>query len=76
MEIEGTTAPVSTTRIWLRRVAVGLACVPFALFSLVHTMGRSGDFGVLGEWYVMTPLTIATLLAWGLIEKTVIWPTK
>ncbi|MBL7259730.1 hypothetical protein [Paractinoplanes lichenicola] len=56
---------------WIRRVVIGLACLPLAAVSILHTMGRTGDFGVLGKWYVMVPLTVAGLLAWSLIEKAI-----
>ncbi|MCY1145414.1 hypothetical protein OWR29_46060 [Actinoplanes sp. Pm04-4] len=56
-------------RLWLRRVVLGLACLPLAAVSVLHTMGRTDDFGVLGEWYVMLPLTLAGVLAWTLVEK-------
>jgi hypothetical protein len=57
--------------VWIRRVVIGLACLPVAAVSILHTMGRSGDFGVLGKWYVMLPLTLLGVLAWLLLEKTV-----
>ncbi|KUL29417.1 hypothetical protein [Actinoplanes awajinensis] len=75
MDIDNHPAPqpaaTSRTRIWLRRLAIAAACGPLALVSVLHTMGRTGDFGVLGEWYVLVPLTVAGLFAWGLIERAV-----
>lgn len=56
---------------WIRRVVIGLACLPIVVVTIVHTMGRSGDFGPLGEWYVMIPLTLLGVLALMLVEKTV-----
>ena len=56
---------------WIRPVVIGLACLPLALVTIVHKMGRSGDFGLLGEWYVMVPLTLLGVLAWLLVEKAV-----
>ncbi|MFI5935864.1 hypothetical protein [Actinoplanes sp. NPDC051494] len=70
MESTSTAAP-APTRVWARRFAIGVACVPVAVLSVLHSMGRSADFGVLGRWYVMIPLTIAAVLAWQLVEKTV-----
>ncbi|GIF22862.1 hypothetical protein Ate02nite_55920 [Paractinoplanes tereljensis] len=67
----GLDTPARQTPVWLRRVLIGASCVPLAMLSVLHTMGRSEDFGVLGKWYVMVPLTVASLFAWGLIEKTV-----
>ncbi|MCO8277285.1 hypothetical protein M1L60_42585 [Actinoplanes sp. TRM 88003] len=55
--------------LWLRRIVLGLACLPLATISVLHTMGRTDDFGILGEWYVMLPLAAAGFLAWTLIEK-------
>ncbi|GAA1594236.1 hypothetical protein [Actinoplanes couchii] len=65
-----TPAPMSTGRMVFRYVAIGVAVLLFAGFSLLHTMGRSDDFGVMGEWYVMTPLAIGVIGAWWLIERT------
>ncbi|GAB2621672.1 hypothetical protein Aab01nite_77450 [Paractinoplanes abujensis] len=56
---------------WIRRVVIGLACLPVAAVSILHTMGRTGDFGVLGKWYVMLPLTLLGVLGWLLLERTV-----
>lgn len=67
---------IDNPRVWWRRAVIGLACVPFALFSLVHTMGRSDDYGVLGEWYVMIPLALAIWAAWALIEKAITWAAR
>jgi len=55
--------------LWLRRLVLGLACLPLAAISVLHTMGRTDEFGTLGEWYVMVPLAVAGLLAWALVEK-------
>lgn len=70
-----TPAPISTGRMVLRYGAIGVAVLLWAGFSLLHTMGRSDDFGVMGEWYVMTPLTIGVIAAWWLIEKA-LWPER
>ncbi|MBU2664747.1 hypothetical protein KOI35_14685 [Actinoplanes bogorensis] len=64
------------TRTWIRRLVIGLACTPLAAIGVVHAMGRSGDFGVLGKWWVMVPLAVAGILAWELIEKAVAWATR
>jgi len=37
-------------RVWLRRLVIAAACLPLAAASVLHTMGRSGDFGLLGKW--------------------------
>ena len=66
----------STTRVWIRRIVVGVSLAPLAAISVLHTMGRSDDFGALGRWYVMVPLTVAALLAWGLVEKATAWATR
>lgn len=58
-------------RVWLRRLVIAAACLPLAEASVLHTMGRSGDFGLLGKWYVMGGLTVVLILGWELIEKAV-----
>ncbi|GAA2630248.1 hypothetical protein Adu01nite_41540 [Paractinoplanes durhamensis] len=55
---------------------VGVACAPFAAIGFLHALGRSGDFGVLGKWYVMVPLAVAGFFAWHLIEKAASWATR
>ncbi|GID32814.1 hypothetical protein [Paractinoplanes brasiliensis] len=57
--------------IWIRRILIGLSCLPVAVVTILHKMGLSGDYGVLGEWYVMLPLTALGVLALILVEKTV-----
>ncbi|WP_250031030.1 hypothetical protein [Paractinoplanes maris] len=74
--METTSAPTPETddngrRRWLRRTVLGVACLPLAVIGVLHKMGRSDDFGVLGEWYVMVPLTVAGVFAWLLMEKAV-----
>jgi hypothetical protein len=69
MESTSTEAPDTSKRVWLRRLTMGAACVPLAVVGILHKMGRSDDFGVLGKWYVMIPLTIAGVFAWLLVEK-------
>lgn len=64
-------APAGRFRVWRRRVLLAVACLPLAAASVLHTMGRSGDFGLLGRWYVLTGLTVVSLLAWLLLEKTI-----
>ncbi|MBM2614604.1 hypothetical protein JIG36_03425 [Actinoplanes sp. LDG1-06] len=59
------------TRTWIRRLMIALACAPLAVISILHTMGRTGDFGLLGKWYVMVPLAVAGFFAWTLVEKAV-----
>ena len=69
-------APLGRSRVWLRRLGIGVACAPLAVIGILHKMGRSGDFGVLGEWYVLVPLTLAALLAWHVIERATAWATR
>lgn len=69
-------AATSPARIWLRRLVIAVACAPLALVSVLHTMGRSGDFGALGRWYVLVPLTVAGLFAWDLVERAIAWATR
>jgi len=74
MEITSTeteTPAPAPVRAWVRRIVIGIACLPVAVLTVMHAMGRSGDFGALGRWYVMVPLTIACFLAWMFVEKTV-----
>ncbi|BCY11484.1 hypothetical protein [Actinoplanes sp. L3-i22] len=63
-------------KMWVRRVVIGVSCAPLVLVSVLHTMGRSGDFGVLGRWYVLTGLAVAGFLAWGLVERAIGWATR
>ncbi|SDS46134.1 hypothetical protein [Actinoplanes derwentensis] len=70
-ETPAETAPVSTARMWMRYVLVVIAGLPLAVVSLLHTMGRTDDFGVLGEWYVMLPLTLAAVCGWLFVEKVI-----
>ncbi|GAA2593280.1 hypothetical protein GCM10010435_85310 [Winogradskya consettensis] len=65
----------SPARIWLRRLVIAVSCAPLAALSVLHTMGRSEDFGVLGRWYVMVPLAVGCYFAWNLIEKAISWTT-
>ncbi|WP_436532963.1 hypothetical protein [Actinoplanes sp. HUAS TT8] len=63
-------------RVWLRRLVIAVSCAPLAAVSVLHTMGRSGDFGVLGRWYVLLGLAVAGFFAWDLIEKAIAWATR
>lgn len=71
MENTSTEAPATRKHTWLRYLAIGASCAPLAVLSVLHTMGRTDHFGVLGKWYVLTPLAIASFFAWTLIEKTI-----
>ncbi|MBB2944549.1 hypothetical protein FB565_004278 [Actinoplanes lutulentus] len=70
------TPEISNKRVWLRYLVIAISCAPLAVISVVHTMGRTDDFGILGDWYVMVPLTVAAFLAWTLIEKAITWATR
>lgn len=70
------TAPAGRARTWLRALVIAVACAPLAVISILHTMGRTGDFGVLGRWYVMVPLAVAGFFAWDLIEKAIAWSLR
>jgi hypothetical protein len=61
---------------WLRRLVLGVSLLPVAVLSTLHTMGRTEDFGVLGEWYVMLPLTLACVAGWLVVEKAAGWATR
>lgn len=63
-------------KLWLRRLVIAVSCLPLAAVSILHTMGRTDDFGVLGKWYVMVPLTLAGIAAWSLVEKAAGWATR
>ncbi|HWS37649.1 MAG TPA: hypothetical protein VN408_33590 [Actinoplanes sp.] len=77
MNIEDTesaaVAPAGTARRLVRYLAIGIALALSGGLTLVHAMGRSDDYGVLGEWYVMTPVTVGVLLAGWLVEKAFLW---
>jgi hypothetical protein len=60
----------------LRRVGLVISLLPVAVLSTLHTMGRTGDFGVLGRWWVMVPLTLACVGAFALVEKVAGWATR
>ncbi|MEV6345564.1 hypothetical protein [Actinoplanes sp. NPDC051851] len=66
----------TSLRTWLRPLIIGVSCAPLAAITVLHTMGRSGDFGLLGKWYVMVPLAVAGYFAWTLIEKAIAWSTR
>jgi hypothetical protein len=63
--------PMSRFHVWRRRIVIAIACLPLATAGVLHKMGRSGDFGILGRWYVMAALTAAGVLAWLLLEKAI-----
>ncbi|WP_127502567.1 hypothetical protein [Actinoplanes solisilvae] len=63
----------SPARIWLRRLVIAASCLPLAAVTILHRMGRADEYGLLGEWYVMVPLTVAGVLGWMLIEKAIAW---
>ncbi|GAA2888553.1 hypothetical protein Acy02nite_70390 [Actinoplanes cyaneus] len=69
-------APTSRTRTWIRRMVIAAACAPLSVITVLHTMGRSGDFGVLGRWYVVLPLTLLGVFAWALVEKAAGWSAE
>ncbi|GLY04472.1 MULTISPECIES: hypothetical protein [Actinoplanes] len=58
-------------RVWLRRLVIAVSCIPFAAAGFLAAVGRSGDHGVLGEWYVLVPLAIVGFFSWDLIEKAI-----
>jgi hypothetical protein len=66
-------APESRGRTWLRRLVIGVSGAPLAVVSVLHAMGRSGDHGPLGRWWVLMALAVAGFFARGLIEKAIAW---
>lgn len=76
MESETPEVTESASTVWLRRLVIAVSCAPLAVVSVLHTMGRSGDFGVLGRWYVLLSLAVAGFFAWDLIERAIGWATR
>ncbi|MFG1604835.1 hypothetical protein [Actinoplanes sp. NPDC049265] len=62
---------MSRFHVWRRRIIIGVACLPVMTAGVLHKMGRSGDFGILGRWYAMAALTALGVLAWFLLEKAI-----
>ncbi|WP_433825802.1 hypothetical protein ACQP2E_27280 [Actinoplanes sp. CA-015351] len=70
------TTETGNKRSWFRYLVIVISCAPLAVISMVHTMGRTDDFGILGDWYIMVPLSVAAFFAWPLVEKAITWATR